>query len=245
MATKDDEYRQSIKDYEQNIVTMKNFIEACRNNPAHIIGYEKDPRAHLSCFREVLQNGIDEIIRPYSPANYVSVEYYEKDGQYVVFDDGRGLPRSSMIRVFTQEYTSSNYNKLNKSNKYKIAVSGKNGIGSKACNSLSEYFEVICYICDKYSESGKPEAYTIRFEKGYPTTKAPIDYPNPNNIQGTRIEFKLDEDIVGNIKPSCEDIVNLVNTIVHLAPLGAVCDIHIEPSKGRNYDVHIVNNGGV
>ena len=81
MTTKDEEYKQSIQEYEQNIVTMKNFIEACRNNPAHIIGYEKDPRAHLSCFREVLQNGIDEIIRPYSPANYISVEYYEKDGQ--------------------------------------------------------------------------------------------------------------------------------------------------------------------
>ena len=245
MATKDDEYRQSIQEYEQNIVTMKNFIEACRNNPAHIIGYEKDSRAHLSCFREVLQNGIDEIIRPYSPANYVSVEYYEKDGMFAVFDNGRGIPRSSMIRVFTQEYTSSNYNKINKSDKYKIAVSGKNGIGSKATNSLSNYFNVICYMCDKYTESGKPEAYTIRFEKGYPTTKAPVDISNEKNIQGTRIEFQLDTSILGKEKPSCEEIVNLVNTIIHLAPIGAICDIHVEPIKGQNYDIHIVNNAGV
>ncbi|MBQ8132773.1 MAG: hypothetical protein IJ193_09810 [Bacilli bacterium] len=245
MAAKDDEYRESIKDYEKNIITMKNFIEACRNNPAHIIGYKEDPRAHLSCFREVLQNGIDEIIRPFSPADFISVEYYEKDGQYVVFDGGRGIPRSSLIRVFTQEYTSSNYNKSKLSKYNNIATSGKNGIGSKACNALSDYFEVICYICDKYSQSGKPEAYTIRFEHGYPTTKEPVDYPNPNNIQGTRVEFKIDESILGSIRPSCEDIVTLVNTISHLAPLGSKCDIHIEPIKGKNYDIHIVNNRGV
>ena len=239
MATKDEEYKQSIKEYDQKIVTMKNFIEACRQSPSHLIGF-KDWRGHLSCFREILQNASDEIIRPYSPANYCSIEYYEKDGQYVVYDNGRGLPRKSMIRVFTQEFTSSNYTKTEG-----VRLASSHGIGSKATNSLSEYFEVICYICDKYSESGKPEGYSIRFEKGYPTTKEPVDYPNPNNIQGTRIEFKIDETILGSTKPPINDIVNLINTVAHLGPIGAVYDIHVEPKKEQNFDIHIVNNGGV
>ena len=238
---KDIDYKKSIQEYEKDIVTMKNFVEACRNNPSHLIGYKDDPRAHLSCFREVLQNATDEILREYSPAQMCLVELYEKDGQIAVFDDGRGIPRNSMIRVFTQEFTSSNFKKKD-GNTWSVGV---NGTGSKCCCALSDYFEVICYICDKYSESGKPEAYTIRFEKGYPTTDAPVDYPNPNNIQGTRVEFKIDESILGRVRPTINDYINLINVIAHLSPIGAIYDIHVEPTKGRNYDIHIVNNSGV
>lgn len=239
MVTKDDEYRQSIQEYEQNIITMKNFIEACRNNPSHLIGYKEDPRAHLSCFREVLQNAADEILRDYSPANYCAVEYYEKDGMYSCFDNGRGIPRNSIIRAFTQEFTSSNYKK--KSGGYSVGV---NGLGMKCVVALSDYVNVICYICDKYSKSGNPEAYTIRFEKGYPTTKAPIDIPNEKNIQGTRIEMKIDETILGKERPSISSIVDLIYTVSHLSPIGSIYDIHIEPKKEQNFDIHIVNNGG-
>ena len=239
MTTKDEEYKQSIQEYEQNIITMKNFIEACRSNPSHLIGYREDPRAHLSCFREVLQNAADEILREYSPANYCMVEYYEKDGMYSCFDNGRGIPRNSIIRAFTQEFTSSNYKK--KSGGYSVGV---NGLGMKCVVALSDYVNVTCFICDKYSKSGKPEAYTIRFEKGYPTTKTPIDYPNNDKIQGTRIEMKIDESILGKERPNIESIIDLVNTVAHLSPIGSIYDMHVEPNKGHNYDIHIVNNGG-
>ena len=238
MATKDEEYRKSIQEYDKKIKSLKGFVEACRKNPSHLIGF-KDWRGHLGCFREILQNASDEIIRPYSPATRCMVEYYEKDGMYCVSDDGRGIPRNSVIRVFTQAYTSSNYEK-----EEGVRLSATHGEGSKVCTSLSEYFNVICYTCDKYSESGKPEAYIMKFEKGYPVSE-PEDYPNPNNIQGTRIEFKIDTTVMEKQSPPIEEIVNLINTVAHLGPIGAIYDIHVEPIKGQNFDIHIVNNGGV
>lgn len=231
-------YREKINEYNSSIKTIKNFVEAVRHNPTEFLGY-KGKKGHLNCFREIFQNSLDELIKVDSPCNHIWVEYYEKDGMIVVTDNGRGIPFNSMIRVFTQQFTSSNYEK--KAGEYS---SGLHGVGSKCVNAVSSTFNVISSLCSDYNKTNTPEARIVEFEKGYPKSD-PKPYPNKENFQGTRIEFIIDKDIMGNDTVTCEDIYELINTLVPLSKLGAVVDYHAEPIKGRNYDVHFENKDGI
>lgn len=235
---KEIDYKKNINEYQKSIKTMKSFVEAVRHNPTEFVGY-KGKKGHLNCFREIFQNSLDELIKDDSPCDHIWVEYYENDSMAVITDNGRGIPFDSMIRVFTQQFTSSNYKK-----KLFEYSSGAHGVGSKCTNSLSLRFNVISYLCDMYSPSGKPEAMIVEFEKGYPKTD-PKPYPNKENFQGTRIEFVIDKEIMTDEIATCDDILNLISTLVPLSKIGAVVDYHAEPLKGENYDVHLVNNEGI
>lgn len=235
MAT---DYKQKINEYKNSIKTMKNFVEAVRHNPTEFVGY-KGKKGHLNCFREIFQNSLDELIKEDSPCDHIWVEYYEKDSMAVIVDNGRGIPFDSMIRVFTQQFTSSNYEK--KAGEFS---SGLHGVGSKCTNALSSTFNVISYICSAYNQTSKPEARIVEFKNGYPKSD-PKPFPNKENFQGTRIEFIIDKTIMGKDTATCEDILNLINTLVPLSKLGAIVDYHAEPIKGKNYDCHIVNKDGI
>lgn len=232
------DYKKTIKEYNSSIKTMKDFVEAVRHNPTEFVGY-KGKKGHLNCFREIFQNSLDELIKQDSPCDHIWVEYYEKDSMAVVTDNGRAIPFDSIIRVFTQQFTSSNYEK--KAGDYS---SGLHGVGGKCVNALSSTFSVISSLCKEYNPSGLPESKIVSFEYGYPTSE-PKDYPNKNNFQGTRIEFVIDKEIMGKDTATCEDILNLITTLLPLSKIGAVVDYHAEPIRGQNYDVHLVNEDGV
>ena len=232
------DYKKSIDEYNNSIKTMKDFVEAVRHNPTEFVGY-KGKRGHLNCFREIFQNSLDELIKVNSPCDHIWIEYYEADSMAVVTDNGRGIPFDSMIRVFTQQFTSSNYEK--KAGEFS---SGLHGVGSKCTNALSASFNVISYICSDYSPTGKPEARVVEFDHGYPKSD-PKPYPNKENFQGTRIEFIIDKEIMGKDAATCKDILDLINTLAPLSKIGAVVDYHAEPIKGQNYDVHLVNTEGI
>ena len=232
------DYKKSISNYNDSIKTMKNFVEAVRHNPTEFLGY-KGKKGHLNCFREIFQNSLDELIKIDSPCDHIWVEYYEKDGMAIITDNGRGIPFNSMIRVFTQQFTSSNYEK--KAGEFS---SGLHGVGSKCVNAVSSTFNVISSLCSNYNPSGIPEACIVEFKKGYPQSD-PKPYPNKENFQGTRIEFIIDSDIMGKDIATCEDIYELISTLVPLSKLGAIVDYHAEPIKGKNYDVHFENKDGI
>ena len=134
MANLTEEQKKAINSYGDQIVTMKNDMEAIKQTFSMYIG-GKGNHGYLTLVREIYDNAIDQLIDSTSPCNWISVEFDERNLQCTITDNGKGLPFNDMIRIFTKNHTSKNYTKVAGSGDWSIGV---NGVGSKAVNALSE-----------------------------------------------------------------------------------------------------------
>ena len=96
-------------DYESQIVKL-DFPNDIRNNIGMYIGNIGDEGC-LNLCREIYQNAFDEFMRDISPCDLVKMWYDEITHIFTVEDNGRGIPFSKIIDVFSNSHTSSNYNK--------------------------------------------------------------------------------------------------------------------------------------
>ena len=101
---------QSIKGYGSTIKTLKDFVTAVQKKPGMYIGYLGN-RGFINMIREILQNCIDEVQRKDSPATMVRVRFDDDIKAVEIEDNGRGIPFDNIIRIFTAQHTSSNYEK--------------------------------------------------------------------------------------------------------------------------------------
>ena len=148
------EMEDNIKNYASQIKTMESFVDAVRLNQGQFIGGEGNI-ALLNMIREVFQNSIDELVKKDSPCTWVSIIYDQRTYTTTVEDNGRGLPFDNIIRIYTDQYTSSNYDK--RDGEY---ASGQHGVGSKVTCALSSLFTAESNILgeSRYIEfhDGKP-----------------------------------------------------------------------------------------
>ncbi|MDR3268092.1 MAG: type IIA DNA topoisomerase subunit B [Tannerella sp.] len=98
--------------------------------------------------KEVLDNSIDEYIMGYGKSISVTID----EGTVTVRDYGRGVPLNSVVDVSSRMNTGGKYD----SNAFKKTV-GLNGVGIKAVNALSSYFQIISY---REKECKKVEYHT-------------------------------------------------------------------------------------
>lgn len=199
------EFEKNILNYADEITTIESFVDAVRKTVGQYLGYV-DTRGHINMIREIIQNSYDEMIKVASPCHDVWVEYDEKTMRTTVRDNGRGIPFDNLIRVFTQQHTSSNYKKK----PYEYS-SGRHGVGSKVTNACSSEF-----IAESYRFTG--EARRVEFHEGKPWKKGEIAISNKDKYQGSVVSFIPSFQVMKNLQTTCEDVLMLATTILYLTP---------------------------
>lgn len=221
----------NIKNYAKQIKTLETFVEAVRMRPGMYIGSIGN-KGFLNMIREIFQNALDELMKPTSPCDKISLYYNEITHEVIVTDNGRGIPFDNMIRIFSSQHTSSNYTK--QEGEYS---SGLHGVGSKVTNALSSSFIVESYILGK--------ARTIQFINGTPWDKGEVEIPNTKNLQGTIVRFRPCYDIMGQLDLPATEVLQLVKRIMMLTNIGAVAEFGCTYKNGTTYNEVIKNEDGL
>jgi topoisomerase-4 subunit B len=128
--------------------------------------------------KEVIDNSIDEHILGYGKEIRVDID---EEGRVEVRDFGRGIPLGKLYDCAAQINTGAKYD----SEAFKKSV-GLNGVGIKAVNALSGFFEIQAW------RDGQTKA--IEFSKGQVT----VDMKHPRKEEapsGTRLAFEMDRTI--------------------------------------------------
>ncbi|MBQ7551596.1 MAG: ATP-binding protein [Bacteroidales bacterium] len=121
---------------EDNIITLT-WNEHIRRRPGMYIGKLGDGSAHddgiYVLLKEVIDNSIDEFMEGYGRTIDISI----KERKVIVRDYGRGIPLGKMVKAVSDINTGGKYDDKS----YKNSI-GQNGVGVKAVNALSSFFQV-------------------------------------------------------------------------------------------------------
>ncbi len=181
--------------YNEDHIRSLDWKEHIRLRPGMYIGKLGNGTAYddgiYILIKEVVDNSIDEYVMGYGKKVDISV----KEGYVTVRDYGRGVPLGKLEDVVSKINTGAKYD----SKAFKKSV-GLNGVGTKAVNALSDYFEIEAY------REGKGRSAI--FERGV-LTKA-VDIPDTEERNGTMVRFKPDESIFKNFKFKSEFIDRLI-----------------------------------
>lgn len=222
---------EKIKSYNKQIRTISNFAEAVRKTVTQYLGYTGN-KGFINMIREIFQNSADELMKDDSPCNEIWVAFSEPDQEFAVRDNGRGIPHDSLIRVFTSQHTSSNYDK-----KPGEFSSGRHGVGAKVTNACSEYFIVDSYILGV----GK----RAEFRLGDASTAKLKDLPTVKDKQGSTVTFRPHVPTMGQTTVTCEDVLRLINSLVPLLKQGAKINFIGEKTDGGKVKQTIINKDGL
>ena len=220
----------NIESYADEIVTIEDFVSVVRQNPGYHLG-AKNNKGFMNMVREIIQNGLDELDKQFSPCTEVWIHFDDKTKGLRVTDNGRGLPFDNIIRIITNPNTSSNYQK--KKGEYS---SGLHGVGAKVTNAMSRVFIVESYILGK--------ARRVEFTEGIPWDKGEEEIPNKNNFQGTMIYFEP-SDALGQVTVTWEDIYKMVSNLILLSKIGACIHFTATREDGTTVQEEIVNTDGI
>lgn len=125
--------------------------------------------------KEVIDNCIDEHVMGFGNTVEISIT---EDQTVTVRDFGRGIPLGKLLECSAQINTGAKYD----SEAFKRSV-GLNGVGIKAVNALSEFFEIQA-VREKMTRSIEFSQGLVQYDMGKPK---PCEEPN-----GTRISFRAD-----------------------------------------------------
>ena len=226
-----DEQKLAIDKYKDDITHIEGTINQLRARSTMYIGALNE-HGLLTMFREIFQNSVDQLLYDKSPCNFISVMYDERTYKFVVSDNGLGIPFDSIVNIYTLSHTGKNL-KEKRPGDYSA---GLNGIGAKATNALSEYFDVKSYRYDGQCKH-------LLFVKGVVQLDELI--PNPEHIQGTRIEFEPDHSILGETPLDPDRVYTLVKDTLSLLPIGSKVDYTSINKKGKQYHELMVNESGI
>jgi topoisomerase-4 subunit B len=131
--------------------------------------------------KEVIDNCIDEYVMGFGRQIDITLE----DGVIKVRDFGRGIPLGKVVDCVSKINTGGKYD----SSAFKKSV-GLNGVGTKAVNALSSFFEVYAVRDGQLKRAS--------FERGLLLKDEPIVKTTEEN--GTHITFHPDEEIFKNYR---------------------------------------------
>ena len=188
----------SSRKYDESHITgFKRDLEKIRAKPSLYIG-PTDNAGVFTILRECMDNAVDEARAGRN--TLISVEIL-KDGSFWITDSGVGIPVkkhkimgiSTLTHVLTNLQSSGKM--ATKDGAYTSAI-GTHGVGIKATNALSEFFEIWTF-----REDSGGWHYT-RFEQGKEVT--PVTKQKPDRKlkakSGTLIHFKPDAKIFAKSK---------------------------------------------
>lgn len=211
--------------YDESKIQTLSALEHIRKRPGMYIGRLGDGSNSEDgiyvLLKEILDNSIDEFVMGYGSVIEVNIE----NDKVRVRDYGRGIPPGKLVDCVSVINTGGKFN----SDVFQFSV-GLNGVGTKAVNALSSYFEAITY------RDG--EATSAIFEKGKLISrhkKKAKDAPS-----GTEIIFTPDRDkeIFGEYSYNLDFVKNMMLNYTWLN-IGLTIDFNgiKYKSKGGLYDL--------
>ena len=169
--------------YSEDNIRSLDWKEHIRLRPGMYIGKLGDGKDYddgiYILLKEIMDNCIDEFVMGHGKKVEIKIE----EGRVSVRDYGRGIPLGKVIDCVSKINTGAKYD----SKAFKKSV-GLNGVGTKAVNALSDFFEVTAH------RDGKKKRAC--FEKGELTIDADIEESSEKN--GTFIAFVPDNGIFKN-----------------------------------------------
>lgn len=169
-------------DYTEDDIKSLDWREHIRMRPGMYVGKLGDGSAPddglYILLKEAIDNSIDEHIMGHGKEVRVKID---DEGRVEVRDFGRGIPLGKLFDCAAQINTGAKYD----SEAFKKSV-GLNGVGIKAVNALSDFFEIQAW------RDGQTKA--LEFSKGELT----VDMKRPrrdDGVDGTRLAFELDRGI--------------------------------------------------
>ena len=189
-------------------------IEAIRLRPGMYIG-STGPEGVKQITLEIISNAVDEYLNGYCTSCSVIVG---EDDDLDIIDNGRGIPfgkaqdgSETLVNIFTKLHTGAKFDSEGKTG-YNTS-GGMNGVGAKATNALSYYFNVSsvrdgknCIAC---------------FQRGRLSGEVITrDWQTTNDYQhGTRIQFMPDEEIFKEgITLDYNDLRKTLQELAYLSP---------------------------
>ena len=149
--------------------------------------------------KEVIDNCIDEFVMGAGK----TIEITIKDKVVKVRDYGRGIPLGKVVDVVSKMNTGGKYD----SRAFKKSV-GLNGVGTKAVNALSSFFEV--------QSSRDNQLKTAQFSSG--NLENEVGPEETTKRKGTKVTFVPDESIFKNYKYRNEYVERMLKNYVYLNP---------------------------
>ena len=192
----DFEQASTAADYTSDDIKTLDWKEHIRKRPGMYIGKLGDG-SHSDdgiyvILKEVIDNSIDEFAMGFGKQIVVNIT---DDGTVEVRDYGRGIPLESVVDVSSKMNTGAKYD----SDAFKKSV-GLNGVGMKATNALSTYFEI--------SSCRNGEKKKVCYSRGEITDDCPICPTDEEN--GTYVKFVPDKDIFLNYKYNDEFVETMI-----------------------------------
>lgn len=169
--------------YNEDSIRTLEWNEHIRLRPGMYIGKLGDGSSPDDGIYILLKETIDNCIDEFVMGNGKTIEVTIKDKTVRVRDYGRGIPLGKVVDVVSKINTGAKYD----SEAFKKSV-GLNGVGTKAVNALSSYFNVQAF------REGKTKA--AEFATGNLSKESKIT--DSDLRQGTLITFIPDEKVFGN-----------------------------------------------
>ena len=192
----DFEQTAAAAEYTSDDIKTLDWKEHIRKRPGMYIGKLGDG-SHSDdgiyvILKEVIDNSIDEFAMGFGKQIVVNIT---DDGTVEVRDYGRGIPLESVVDVSSKMNTGAKYD----SDAFKKSV-GLNGVGMKATNALSTYFEI--------SSCRNGEKKKVCYSRGEITEDCAICPTDEEN--GTYVKFVPDKDIFLNYKYNDEFVETMM-----------------------------------
>lgn len=154
-------------------IEVKDFPENVRTRPGMYVGGVDDPSV---IFREIIDNAFDESYA-YSKCNQIFIDQ-NYNGYHIVADNGRGLPIIMSPDKPDQTMADVAVSYLHSGSKFSASDAsrvGQNGVGSAACNALSESFIVLSVITETNFDKSILPVYDLWTSSG-PRSKRDLYY---------------------------------------------------------------------
>ncbi|CAN5331829.1 DNA topoisomerase IV subunit B [soil metagenome] len=169
--------------YNEDSIKTLEWNEHIRLRPGMYIGKLGDGTSPDDGIYILLKETLDNCIDEFVMGNGKTIEVSIKDKTVRVRDYGRGIPLGKLVDVVSKINTGAKYD----SEAFKKSV-GLNGVGTKAVNALSSYFNVQAF------RDGKTKS--ADFSTGNLTKESKI--VDSDGRMGTLVNFIPDEKIFGN-----------------------------------------------
>lgn len=173
-------------EYTENQIQVLEGLEGVRKRPSMYIGDISSKGLHHLVY-EIVDNAVDEVLAGYCSLIEVCIH---PDNTISVKDNGRGIPIGihpqkgipAVEVVFTMLHAGGKFG----GGGYKVS-GGLHGVGASVVNALSEWLIVKIY------NDGK--IYEQKYERGNTVQELKIIGECENNITGTYVHFKPDNEI--------------------------------------------------
>lgn len=168
--------------YTEDDIKSLDWREHIRMRPGMYIGKLGDGSSPddgiYILLKEALDNSVDEFVMGHGKEITITID---DEGRVEVRDYGRGIPLGKLMDCAAKINTGAKYD----SEAFKKSV-GLNGVGIKAVNALSDFFEIQAW------RDGKTKA--IEFSKGEVVEEMKSPKADPSG-GGTRVAFDVDRSV--------------------------------------------------